>query len=221
MTAIQNSLLTTDGGEDGLAPEPPPPRCAAAAAAWAARPLARCAAHALAVCGLLAFVGLAFYLSGGGRSPGRGIHGSKARRAGMDRLLTETAFLMTHDSATGYLKPGGTQWNRWMQTQETTLVGQLNCGARAIDLRPTWQHNRTLFMHHDFLVPNETLADAVGSVLRWAAERQQAGRERELVLLYVSHCDEDDVERAPGGSHRQRGPAACSHTFDLLETHGA
>lgn len=152
------------------------------------------------------------------------------------RLLTETAFVMTHDSATGYLDgnshriaPGtaGPTYDEWMKTQTApscaqgtqpkgedcsfSLAGQLDCGARAIDLRPTLQPEGVLKMHHDFLVPDALLSSAVSDVLQWAAKHED-----ELVLLYVSHCDHDDVEGLPGGSHRQSGAAACAETFDYL-----
>ena len=52
----------------------------------------------------------------------------------------------------------------------------------------------------------------MADVLDWAAKHPD-----ELVQLYVSHCDHDDVEGLPGGSHRQSGSAACAETFDYLE----
>ena len=89
------------------------------------------------------------------------------------RLLTETAFIMTHDSATGYLNgnghpmagvSAGPTYDEWMKTQTApacaqgtqpagadcsfSFAGQLDCGARALDLRPTLQPNGDLYMHH-------------------------------------------------------------------------
>jgi hypothetical protein len=61
-------------------------------------------------------------------------------------------------------------------------------------------------LHHDFLVPDTLLSTAVADVLAWAAVNPA-----ELVLLYVSHCDHDDVEGGPGGSHRQAGAGACAY----------
>jgi hypothetical protein len=79
-------------------------------------------------------------------------------------LLTETSFIMTHDSATGYLdgnshpmvETGGeTNFDARMKTQTAahcapgaqspganfsfSFADQLDCGARAFDLRPTVQ----------------------------------------------------------------------------------
>ena len=70
-------------------------------------------------------------------------------------------------------------------------------------------------MHHDFLVPDTLLSAAVADVLRWAAAHPD-----ELILLYVSHCDENDVEGDSGGSHRQTGEDACSEAFDYLRSNG-
>jgi hypothetical protein len=80
------------------------------------------------------------------------------------RLLSETGFIMTHDSATGYLDGnshpmvetgGATNFDTWMKTQTAahcahgeqlpgtncsfSFADQLDCGARAFDLRPTTQ----------------------------------------------------------------------------------
>lgn len=146
------------------------------------------------------------------------------------RLLTETGFIMTHDSATGYLDGNGNS-DAWMKTQTAahcahgaqspgtdcsfSFADQLDCGARAFDLRPTVQPGGVLMMHHDFLVPDTLLSTAVADVLAWAAANAA-----ELVLLYVSHCDHDDVEGGPGGSHRQAGAGACAETFEYLRAQG-
>lgn len=108
--------------------------------------------------------------------------------------LNEFGFLMTHDSATGYLNNrrrltddtevlGGVK-NDWAVTQSTGFSGQLACGARAFDLRPYQQDDGSLIMHHGSIKVDHSLMDAVQEVVDWANSNTD-----ELVLLYLSHFD--------------------------------
>lgn len=52
-------------------------------------------------------------------------------------MFNEAPSLMAHDAATGYLDTSS--WDpvlRYAKTQSTGFTGQLECGARAFDLRP-------------------------------------------------------------------------------------
>eukprot|EP00729_Bicosta_minor_P014432 gene14432-16850_t len=48
--------------------------------------------------------------------------------------LNQFPFIMSHDSATGYLDNSPEYW--WAKTQTVGFGGQANCGARAFDVRP-------------------------------------------------------------------------------------
>lgn len=77
-------------------------------------------------------------------------------------------------------------------TQTVSLVDQLNCGARALDLRLVNEHGRVHFHHGEkqFLgVPlywtsrDQTLSGELPSLVQWSKEHPE-----ELALLLVSHC---------------------------------
>lgn len=97
--------------------------------------------------------------------------------------------IMAHDAATGYLE--GTDFiTQWAKTQSTDMVGQLQCGARALDVRPLLLRNGTLVMHHGFVDVPQKLEDGVREVQRWSRRHRT-----ELVLLYFSKCLNDGCER--------------------------
>lgn len=98
--------------------------------------------------------------------------------------------VMSHDAATGYLQ-GTDLITRWAKTQSTGMFGQLQCGARALDIRPLLLRNGTLVMHHGFVDVPMQLEDGVSEVLRWARAHRS-----ELVLLYFSKCLNDGCREA-------------------------
>jgi hypothetical protein len=62
-------------------------------------------------------------------------------------LLREKQFLLAHDSATGYV--GNDLDRNEIKAQEKNFAGQLNCGARALDLRLGFQKSGgPLKFHH-------------------------------------------------------------------------
>lgn len=92
---------------------------------------------------------------------------------------------MSHDAATGYVKPGslsasGLTW-RYSKNQVGSAYQQLSDGARALDLRPKLLSNGTvIFQHGDINIPvlfETVIADAV----RWCADNPD-----ELVILLPS-----------------------------------
>lgn len=112
---------------------------------------------------------------------------SNAVAAKDERKLTETLFLMTHDSATGYFGKDGL----FTKVQETGFTGQLSCGARAFDLRLISMNGEAHFHHmptqDGLLVPttilDTTLESTIGEFINFANEHED-----ELLILYISHC---------------------------------
>mmetsp|Transcript_88693 Transcript_88693/g.253471 ORF Transcript_88693/g.253471 Transcript_88693/m.253471 type:complete len:276 (+) Transcript_88693:90-917(+) len=141
--------------------------------------------------------------------------------------LNEYGFLMTHDSATGYLNSrrrlsevegtateqvGGVV-NDWAITQSTGFGGQLGCGARAFDVRPYQKDDGSIIMHHGDVKVDHSFTEAIQEVIDWANSNTD-----ELVLLYLSHFDgastcETEVKAAMAtlGVH----VAACSELSGL------
>eukprot|EP00931_Biecheleriopsis_adriatica_P060397 TRINITY_DN36271_c0_g1_i1.p1 TRINITY_DN36271_c0_g1~~TRINITY_DN36271_c0_g1_i1.p1 ORF type:complete len:373 (-),score=68.40 TRINITY_DN36271_c0_g1_i1:91-1143(-) len=108
---------------------------------------------------------------------------------GDDKLLSQAAILMSHDSATGYL---GTVTSVFEKVQECGFTGQLSCGVRAFDLRLIW-YNEQAHFHHSPAVPGailpttlttkNTLENTIHEFLDFAEKSPD-----ELLILYISHC---------------------------------
>jgi len=102
-----------------------------------------------------------------------------------DTLLRNKPFVLSHDAATGY-DGGGTPF---LKTQNMGFTGQLNCGARALDLRLGYktseeQDKRELKFHHGVYMSQQTVAKEIGGeVMEWAKKNPD-----ELVILLLSHC---------------------------------
>jgi len=106
-----------------------------------------------------------------------------------DLPLTEASFLMSHDSATGYLKRtsglltnGAT--NLYTKTQIGDVYRQLNDGARALDVRPKLLSNGTVVLHHGAVPIAVTLERLVGDARKWAVDNPD-----ELVLILHSNFE--------------------------------
>lgn len=106
-----------------------------------------------------------------------------------ESLLRSSPFLMTHDSATGYIgdhdptKP-------FAKTQYLDLVGQLDCGVRAFDLRVVaeFEDFRQVHFHHgsgmlSWVSADQTLANTMPAIIEWSQAHPD-----ELILFVVSHC---------------------------------
>lgn len=96
--------------------------------------------------------------------------------------------IMTHDAGTGYVNSETCSFfhleNNYVITQKQgPFSSQLDCGARALDLRPYVDSGR-LLMHHGPAMVDHDVADALSNVRGWVA--QHPG---ELVVVYTSHCD--------------------------------
>lgn len=80
--------------------------------------------------------------------------------------------------------------NYMITQKQGPFSSQLDCGARALDLRPYFDNGR-LVMHHGPAKVDHDFKDALLNVKGWVA--QHLG---ELVVIYISHCDGgSDVDR--------------------------
>lgn len=95
--------------------------------------------------------------------------------------------IMSHDAATSYYSP----WtctlvrlkaNLLMTQTPGTLTSQLNCGARALDLRP-YSVGSKLISHHGPAKIYVNYIDMLKEVIQWASRNPN-----ELVVVYGSHC---------------------------------
>jgi hypothetical protein len=126
--------------------------------------------------------------------------------------LSRVPFLMAHDAATTY-RPQYSLLGRLLPTQVQTqpeggFAALLDCGARALDVRPCYTHEGQLYMHHGPAAIKRRLEDALREVVAWAGRHRE-----ELVLVYLSHCG-GGIDCA-GGTEKPN--AHCdSATADLL-----
>lgn len=127
-----------------------------------------------------------------GAAPPAGVWGIAPHPSPPLLLLREKQFLLAHDSATGFVGAGATSPagiplpKQFLQTQERNFVGQLNCGARSLDLRLGFERagEPDLKFHHaQFYMNDQTVANTMPSVISWANAHQT-----ELVVLLLSHC---------------------------------
>lgn len=99
-----------------------------------------------------------------------------------------TSFLMAHDSATGFIQDE--TMRKMRQTQTVDFVGQLNCGARVLDLRLAYAAGDVLYQHAGAYFgagfgwfSRETVKETVPAIIKWAQKNPE-----ELVVLAISHC---------------------------------
>jgi hypothetical protein len=104
-------------------------------------------------------------------------------------LFHEASFLMSHDAATGYIRPGdrskqGLAWS-YAKNQVGSVYQQLNDGARALDLRPKLLGNGTIIFQHGSLINIPvTFEQVVSEAVQWCGE---SNNKDELVLLLPSN----------------------------------
>jgi len=108
--------------------------------------------------------------------------------------LIQWPMIMTHDAGTSYYASETCSITHSLANYVMTQVpgsfsSQLACGARAFDIR-LYQKWGKLVMHHgDHVIPH-TISDVLGEILQWAASNPT-----ELVVLYGSHCNDDDCSK--------------------------
>ncbi|CAE8664127.1 unnamed protein product [Polarella glacialis] len=108
-----------------------------------------------------------------------GVNRKKEGTAGI--LLNLALFLHSHDAGTG-LGISGLLPNAWGQTQRGSLADQLNCGARALDLRLAAHAGKVIF-HHAQYVGKMDFKSSMVDVISWANQHPD-----ELVMLNFNHC---------------------------------
>jgi len=102
--------------------------------------------------------------------------------------LNQWPMIMSHDAATSYFtgktcEGVATAESDWVVTQSPgSWLSQLNCGARAFDLRLLSKNSR-LISHHGAVDINVGVAHLLSEVKAW-----QVQNPNELVLVYGSHC---------------------------------
>ncbi|KAF4660033.1 hypothetical protein FOL47_007312 [Perkinsus chesapeaki] len=106
---------------------------------------------------------------------------------GQNIPLNQWPMIRTHDAATGYISRANVAW-RVAKTQEGNLAQQLDCGARAFDLRLACKLLRVR-MHHGALIMFTQLEDVLKDAIGWANARPD-----ELVVVSLSHYEPDDDE---------------------------
>lgn len=98
-------------------------------------------------------------------------------------------FIMSHDSATGEMDEKRDHIVAdWAVTQSSTLVQQLDCGARAFDYRPSAKDGE-VYAHHGGITIHVTMKESLRGILQWCTAHPD-----ELVILYLSHFDGDGCE---------------------------
>lgn len=102
--------------------------------------------------------------------------------------------IMTHDSATSYYGANTCTLthalNDYVMCQQPgTFTNQLNCGARAFDLRAKVSGS-SLIAHHGAVSIKHAISDILTEVTQWAGQNPT-----ELVLVYGSHCDGTNCEQ--------------------------
>jgi hypothetical protein len=102
-----------------------------------------------------------------------------------NRLLNEYAMLQTHDSSSGEMKDEKDFIvARWSKTQDSTIVEQLDCGARALDYRPYLEgENNNIYAHHGPTVIYKPMNETLAEILCWTVNHPT-----ELVIMQISHC---------------------------------
>lgn len=99
---------------------------------------------------------------------------------------------MTHDAGTSYYASSTCEITKaladYVMTQAPgTFSEQLDCGARAFDLRPH-QDGGKLWIHHGAIDIKHVVSDVLAEVINWASRHPD-----EFVFIYGSHCSGGDM----------------------------
>uniref|UniRef100_A0A0G4HZH1 Phosphatidylinositol-specific phospholipase C X domain-containing protein n=1 Tax=Chromera velia CCMP2878 TaxID=1169474 RepID=A0A0G4HZH1_9ALVE len=124
-------------------------------------------------------------------------------------LLSDLRVLCSHDAGTGYLRESGylkgtSPLYKWARTQDSPFKKQLECGARAFDIRAALTQSSSssfssggneerLQMHHGQVAIDFLLKEAVLEIVDWLG---QEGNDEELVFLYVAECSHKGCDAA-------------------------
>ena len=106
-------------------------------------------------------------------------------------LLGSWPMVHAHDAATTYLSTGIV--DEWAKTQQDGGVASLfECGARALDWRPSLKDG-VLQMHHGDIDIEYAMSDALDEAAAWANAHVDV---EDLILLVISHEDGDGAHAA-------------------------
>ncbi|CAE7802806.1 unnamed protein product [Symbiodinium necroappetens] len=114
--------------------------------------------------------------------------GNSVRSPYADVRLTSWPMLTTHDAATGYMQNPLDPRVTWGQTQPASkhaFTEQLNCGARAFDMRPHVTDEGKVVFHHGDVEIMQDAETAVAEIVQWA---QQHPALEDFVLIYNWDC---------------------------------
>eukprot|EP01043_Picozoa_sp_COSAG02_P009355 COSAG02_NODE_316_length_24889_cov_9.418556_3_plen_318_part_00 len=116
------------------------------------------------------------------------LQGARARDPNTT-VLNEWPMIMVHDAATTYLREGHLLNKTvldWTITQPPVgTAGELNCGARGFDWRPTLLDGGKLVMHHGSVTIDYPMEGAIDEIVSWCANNTQP---EDLVVLGVTDC---------------------------------
>ena len=130
--------------------------------------------------------------------------------------LWRASFVMSHDSATGYLHHSNNQGaisgatNLYAKNQIGSVYQQLQDGARALDIRPKLLQNGTLILHHGSININVKFEAMVEDAKRWCAENPD-----ELVLIDHGNFNYENAT-ATGGPSADVAVGALSDIYNKL-----
>jgi len=102
--------------------------------------------------------------------------------------LNEWPMLMTHDTGSGYLTDLKSKVYAWTRTQpasDRAFTKQLDCGARAFDLRAHVNGKGSLVFHHGIIKVNHWATSALNELVTWANAHPSL---EDLVVIYNWDC---------------------------------
>lgn len=97
--------------------------------------------------------------------------------------LDAVTLLMSHDAATGFDGDYGVLVDPWVRTQTVDFAGQLDCGARALDVRPMALADGSLFLHHGYVQIKISFDKAMLQAKAWSLKNPT-----ELVIVHMARC---------------------------------
>ena len=138
-----------------------------------------------------------------------------------DVPLTSWPMLMTHDAATGYMQGSLDPRVVWGQTQPSStqaFTSQLDCGARAFDMRPHVTKKGDLVFHHGDVEVSQDAEKSIAEIVQWAHLHPSL---EDFVLIYNWDCTGMNCsDRFEGllGKYNLRTLTDCSKLNQTLST---
>eukprot|EP00439_Symbiodinium_sp_Y106_P062407 s432_g9.t1 len=132
-----------------------------------------------------------------------------------DVPLTSWPMLTTHDAATGYMQNPLDPRVTWGQTQPASkhaFTDQLNCGARAFDMRPHVTDKGNVVFHHGDVEIMQDAETALAEIVQWA---QQHPALEDFVLIYNWDCTGANCSTKVAGLLAKYGLATLANCSQL------